>query len=342
MKKAIALLLGLLLLVSAAASEDIPLTMQAMTKLGSIQTKLDHGITIEKVYYTDGYGFSASEFTTCDPEEIARLWNAVNDIVIGERVEESITDWYPQIVFCLSDGTNDGVWFEAHWLNLDGRYNYEISNAEEFWSLTSSLVEKYTEMAQNAVPVGQADPARNVITAVAAEINPDHLVSVAANVKILSCDDQACVLTLLVPEQYRPDDLQGLQAGDAIYTQGQEVAIQTISEKDGDLVLNADTDREIRLYASDDGYYRIMEANDHTWSEFATVRVPVSERLLFLDDIDPDSGAILSCPTVHNRAGFLSALASSDDPGFDLHNVMAAFDDRGELALVRRYYVPWQ
>jgi hypothetical protein len=33
---------------------------------------------------------------------------------------------------------------------------------------------------------------------------------------------------------------------------------------------------------------------------------------------------------------------ATDDLGFDIRNVMVAFDEHGELALIRRYYVPWQ
>ena len=145
-KKAIILLMGILLIVSVAFADEPQATIQSMTELGEIQKKLDQGITIEKVYYTDGYGFSTSEFSTDDPEEIAQLWRTVNAITVGKRVDESITDRYPQIVFYLSDGSRGGVRFEAQWLCIGGMENYEISDAEEFWSLTASLMEKYEEM----------------------------------------------------------------------------------------------------------------------------------------------------------------------------------------------------
>ena len=347
MKKMIAMLmLGILLAVSAAAAAENPApeTIQTMTDLAEIQEKLDQGVTIGKVYYTDGYGFSTSEFTTDDPEEIALLWQAVNSIVVGEKVDESITDWYPQIVFYLTDGTSGGVCFEGKWLCVGGRYNYEISNAEEFRRLTKTLVEKYEEMGYDAVPggAGSSGAERTVVTAVAAEINPEEPVSVAADAKILTCDGSTCTVILLVPERYRPDEILSLRAGDAIFTRGREVDVHTLSERDGYLVLNAGEENEVCLYESSDLYYRIMEEDDHTWTELATVRVPVSERLLFLDGIDPSTGEALMIPAVHNKADFLAMMESKDDPGFDIRNVMIAFDDRGELALIRRYYVPWQ
>ena len=156
MKKLMALLMiWILLAASAAMAQEEPATIQSMTDLGGIREKLDRGIQIEKAYYTDGYGFSTSEFTTVDPEEIEQLWEAANAIRIGEKVDESITDWYPMIVFYLSDGTYGCVSFEAHWLSVGSLGNYEISNAERFWDLTASLVEKYEAMEEGAVPGGR-------------------------------------------------------------------------------------------------------------------------------------------------------------------------------------------
>lgn len=346
LKKVVGLMMGILLLmVSVSFAEETPASIQSMTELGEIQKKLDQGITIGKVYYTDGYGFSTSEFTTDDPDEIAQLWNAVNAIRVGEKVNESITDWYPQIVFCLTDGTRGGVRFEAKWLCIGGMENYEISNAEGFWSLTASLVEKHEAMAEGAVPAGwnaDASADRKVATSIAAEFNPEALVSVAANAKITACDENTCAITLLVQERYIPDEILSLKVGDGIYTQGHEVTIRTISEKDGYLILNEGEQDEVYLFESVDMNYWIMDDNDNTWTEFAVVSVPVSEHLLFLDDIDPATGEALLTPTVHNKADFLAMMDATDDPGFDIRNVMVAFDEHGELALIRRYYVPWQ
>ena len=155
MKKIIALMLaGILLLASAAAVGEKAGTIQSVTDLGEIRNKLEQGFQIRKVYYTAGYGFSTSEFSTDDPEEIAQLWQALNAVTVGDRVDESITDWYPQIVFYLTDGTHGGVSFEGEWLNLGGTENYAISNAESFWTLTASLVEKHEETERCAVPAG--------------------------------------------------------------------------------------------------------------------------------------------------------------------------------------------
>ena len=118
--------------------------------------------------------------------------------------------------------------------------------------------------------------------------------------------------------------------------------IRSISDVDGYLVFNEGAEDEVYLFESVDLNYWIMDVNDNTWLELATVSVPASERFIFLDGIDPVTGEGLLHPTVHNLEGFLELLGAEDDPGFDIRNVMVIFDEHGELALIRRYYVPWQ
>ena len=149
MKKLFAVLMLVTLLAGTAAAEDF----RTMTKLDELQAKLDTGVTIEKVFYTDCYGFSISEFTTDNREEIDLLWTALNKITVKERVEMSITDWYPEIVFSLSDGTCARITFESHWLHT-GMDNYELENADEFWLLTAALVKLHTEMEYGPIPGG--------------------------------------------------------------------------------------------------------------------------------------------------------------------------------------------
>ena len=117
MKKLISIVLIVMLMLPGAMADEIQLRIQDMTDLGEIQSKLDEGMTIDKVYYTDGYGFSTSEFTTINAVEIESLWNAVNEITVLGKINMGITDWYPQIIFYLSDGTQGSVHFESTWLN---------------------------------------------------------------------------------------------------------------------------------------------------------------------------------------------------------------------------------
>ncbi len=56
-----------------------------VTGLSEMRKALNNGAAIESVYYTDGYGFSVSEFTTTDPDEMKALW-----IVLRRRDREAV------------------------------------------------------------------------------------------------------------------------------------------------------------------------------------------------------------------------------------------------------------
>ena len=142
MKKLICVLLAILLLSCAAIGEEAPPDFTLLTGLDKAQELLDSGAAIERIYYTDGYGFSISEFETTDETEIAALWKAVNEIVITGKSDEDITDWYPQIIFFFSDGSHLNICFDAHWLEV-GMEHYTVGNDEAFWSLTAALVAFY-------------------------------------------------------------------------------------------------------------------------------------------------------------------------------------------------------
>ena len=192
------------------------------------------------------------------------------------------------------------------------------------------------------LPAGTVSAERTVVTALAAEVNPDNPVSVAADAKVLSYADGQFTVTVLVPERYDPEEINALKAGDAIFTGGREIEIRSITERDGYIVLNPDADDEVCLFESVDLNYWIMDVDDNTWLELATVTVPASAHLLFLDGINPATGESLLHPTVYNKENLLAIMNSADDPGFDIRNVEVVFDGNGELALIRRFYVPWQ
>ena len=187
-----------------------------------------------------------------------------------------------------------------------------------------------------------ASAENTVVTALASEVNPDHLVSIAFDAKIKGYDSGMFSITILVPERYDPEDILSLQVGDAIYTEGREVKIKSISEDEGYIVLNAGTQDEVYLFESVDLNYWIMDVNDNTWLELATVSVPAAEHLIFLDCINPSTGEGLLHPTVNNLEGFLERMKAKDDPGFDINNVEIMMDEEGKLAIIRRFYVPWQ
>ena len=199
------------------------------------------------------------------------------------------------------------------------------------------------------LPAAAACAERKVITALASEVNPEALVSVSVNARIrqYNPDSNTLDMEIIVPERYDPAEVRSLQIGDAIYTQGREVEIRTIeNDESGYYVLNQDAEDAVDLYEGVDLAYWVSDVNDNTWTVLAEIRVPVPERLLFLDGIDPATGESPLQPAVHNAREFVSMLVSEEEgqtgPGFAINNVTAVFDETGALALVRRFYVPWQ
>ena len=196
-----------------------------------------------------------------------------------------------------------------------------------------------------------AGPAHQTITAIATEVNPEHLCTVAVNARIIgySSDENTLTIELIVPEVFDWDDVRGLAAGDAIYTQGHEVIVKTLTENGSYLVINEGeyefSEGSVWLYENPDFNYQIAEWDDNTWSTLATIEVPASDALLFLDHINPSSGEALPLPAVHPAAEFLSMMRTEEEeggPGFAVNNVYVVFDRDGQLAAIHRYYVPWQ
>ncbi len=207
-----------------------------------------------------------------------------------------------------------------------------------------------TALAELDLPASAA-PAHKTITAMATELNPEHLSSVAVNARIIGYSSVGNTLTLelIVPEVFDWEDVRNLAVGDAIYTQGHEVVIKTLTENAGYLVINEGeyefSEGSVWLYENPDFNYQIADWHDNTWNTLATMEVPVSDRLLFLDHINPSSGDTLPLPAVHPADEFLSILRTESEeggPGFAANNVYVVFDRDGRLASVHRYYVPWQ
>ena len=288
LKKAIGLLMGILLMVSVSFAEETSATIQSMTELGEIQKKLDQGITIVKVYYTDGYGFSTSEFTTDDPDEIAQLWNAVNAIQVGEKVNESITDWYPQIVFYLTDGTRGGVRFEAKWLCIGGMENYEISNAEGFWSLTASLVEKHEMMEKGAVPGGWNTDSDLIITP--KEVAWDGLTDGEYCIGVKDTDhleDGYFTLSLYAEDLYDREAIENLKLGDKILVHGETYTVEYIRihgcyDSDGDGEADKSSTFAKRPFQELADSQEIMDDGDN--SEAPASFEPSAYELIMLED----------------------------------------------------------
>ena len=141
MKRTLSMLLICCVLLSAGAAEEA-LTFAGLTGLDQLQARLSGGLEITGAWYTDGYGFLTSEFTTDDPADIASLLDALGQISLGPETDFEVTDWYPHLSFRLSDGTSFDLSFNQHHLEV-GRKHYTLSGDIAFWNLTAEMVSVY-------------------------------------------------------------------------------------------------------------------------------------------------------------------------------------------------------
>lgn len=200
----------------------------------------------------------------------------------------------------------------------------------------------------------------DVITALATEINPEHLEKVASYARILGYNEENNTLTveLIVPEVFAWEDVQSLKVGDGIYTGGQEIVIWKIERYDeyGLIVINDEhlsdhADGSVYLHESPysyDGDYMPERYGNYTWNTLAVIDCPVTDSLLFLDCIDEDAaGDALALPRVFTARELvekMQAEQASDEYfiGLAIDNVYVVFDGEGNLSTICRHFVSWE
>ena len=147
----------------------------------------------------------------------------------------------------------------------------------------------------------------DVITALATEINPEHLEKTASYARILGYNEESNTLTveLIVPEVFDREDVLSLQVGDSIYTGGQEIVIRTIEENEaGTIIINEGeyqyADGSVYLFEDFYGNYRPERYANYIWLSLGVIECPVQDSLLFLDYIDEEAaGDALTLPRVY-------------------------------------------
>jgi hypothetical protein len=203
-----------------------------------------------------------------------------------------------------------------------------------------------------AVVLCASASAGTCITALATSVNPDNLACTAVNARILGYRPESNTLTLelIIPEVFSAEEVENLKVGDAIYSQGKEILIKTIERDVFSVSINGGgyEYEEGTLWLVEDSTgdrnYRPMDYNDYMWTSLGELEVPVSDSLLFLDNIDVD-GSKLPLPAVYTAKEFLRILKKETElsgVGFATNNVYVIFDGNGALASIERYYVPWQ
>ncbi|MBE5774581.1 MAG: hypothetical protein E7337_11715 [Clostridiales bacterium] len=197
------------------------------------------------------------------------------------------------------------------------------------------------------------------ITAMATPVNPDHLEKTSCYARILGYNEDRDTLTieLIVPEVFAEEEVMELEVGDAIYTGGEEVTIQTIDwyEDDGYLVINAGAYEHapgsVYLHMDRWGNYMPDRYGHPTYNTIAVLECPVTETLLFLDYTSAETGDALELPIVRTATELAETIQSIEESrltkadymvGLDIDNVYVVFDGDGQLAVVQRFFVSWQ
>ena len=187
------------------------------------------------------------------------------------------------------------------------------------------------------------------ITALAVPVNPEHPEKTASHARILGCSEERNTLTveLIAPEIFAEEDIRELAAGDAIYTDGEEVRIQSIDryEEDGYLVINEGKNENapgsVRLRRDRRGSYMAERCGQPIYNTLAVIECPIRDTLLFLDYTGAETGGAPDLPIVSTAAEFAALIRDGFlNPGLD--NVCVVFDGDGQLAAVHRLSVPPQ
>ena len=193
----------------------------------------------------------------------------------------------------------------------------------------------------------------DVITALAIEVNPEHLEKTASYARILGYNEEGNTLTveLIVPEIFSREDVEALKVGESIYTGGREVTIESIEKVDhwGDYIkINNGSVNLSRRSDGSGNFAAVSEWNDaYTWIELAVIECPVKDSLLFLDYINDENGYALELPVVRTAPELTARLLEEGADqvfavGLTADNVYVIFDGEGNLATIQRFYVPWQ
>ena len=189
----------------------------------------------------------------------------------------------------------------------------------------------------------------DTITGLAIDIDPEHLESCAVYVRVTAYHEEtdSVSIEIIVPEKFDANDIDRLSVGDSIFTNGEEIMIESITEGyhvGGLIILNEDTD-PVWLTEDDQQNYRTIQSDDdYVWLSVATLEIPVPDNVLFLDGVNPEDGGILDLPIVKNKDGLINVISEDKEYFYSslaLNNVYAVFNEAGKLSVIERYYVPW-
>ena len=137
-------------------------------------------------------------------------------------------------------------------------------------------------------------------------------------------------------------EVAAFETGDTITLGGETVQIETIeTDEYNDVILNG----EIELRKQESGGYRAYEYEAEFLKDIGEMEIPVTETLVYEEQIDPETGELLDENTVLTGADLISRITEESENkgiGFAADNVQITFDEEGNATVVERFYAPWQ
>lgn len=151
--------------------------------------------------------------------------------------------------------------------------------------------------------------------------------------------DGIVTFTLLENEQFDAEAIKAAKAGDVIFTDGEEITVDTVEWDGPDLYFNRGTDREMLFADNADGTFeRVMEDDMVPQLNLGSMDKEIEPYVVMLDWVDAETGDLLEEVAVRTGDELKALLEKGDGPSFAVENVRVLYDHNGQPVLVWRFY----
>lgn len=156
-------------------------------------------------------------------------------------------------------------------------------------------------------------------------------------------DGGRMTLTLFEPERFDAEAIKAVKAGDVIVTDGEEVAVESVTQDGPDIIFNQGTPDEMLFCDGGRDYFEHVMENDLVpWIELGTMETDILEYYPILDWVDPKTGDPLDEVMVYRGDKLAELLQDPEAIPFDVKNVDILYDSSNQIQLMIRYYSPLQ
>lgn len=180
-------------------------------------------------------------------------------------------------------------------------------------------------------------------------LKTDALKNQSVYTRVNGYDRKTNLLTvsLYEVETFRREDIDALNVGDVLQTDGQTIPVKSIERGALDVSVNGGSyeykEGTAWLVDANDGY-RVQRYNETVWLPVGTLTFPPANDFLVLDGID-GTGSTRDLPCVMPLPEFIDLIAESKEGyevGFSIDNAYLLIDGNGRPVGIQRFYVPWQ